>query len=226
MANFHVEATYPLSLRKGKPVKSQNRFVELLLPHQAALEAYCRRAVHDGNAVEDVIKAAVATAWRTFDRFKEGTNFEAWIFRILAHEVLNQNRRSERDFSLELQAEIAETDLSAALTLELDYERLLTDLDHLAEHFDMEVVLALDRLNPGERNTFLLRSIGEFTYREIAEILGIPIGSVMGHLARARAKLREALSAYFEREQLGYGVGRKREKSSSPPADAGGMLEH
>lgn len=177
-----------------------SRFVALLAPHQSALEAYARRALRARNAVEDALQAAVATAWRTFDRFQDGTNFRAWMFRILAHEILNENRRLGRDTSLELQAEAGAADLVDALSREAVYERLLADPGLLAEHFDGEVLRALDRLNGGERGVFLLRAIGEFAYREIAEILDIPVGSVMGHLARARAKLREALCAYAERE--------------------------
>lgn len=180
----------------------RDRFVELLRPHRGALEAYARRALRDRSAVDDALQAAVTTAWRIFGRFVDGTNFRAWVFRILAHEVLNQNRRSERESSLELLAQTAETDFAGALAREDVYERLLGEPGLLSEHFDTEVVRALDRLNAGERSVFLLRAIGEFAYREMADILGIPIGSVMGHLHRARSKLREALCGYAEREGL------------------------
>lgn len=181
---------------------SRERFLELLLPHRAALEGYARRCLRDGNDVEDALQAAVTTAWRTLDRFADGTNFRAWIFRILAHEILNRNRHRERRTGLEIVAEPEAADFAESLARESVYERLLADPSALEDHFDGEVVRALDRLNAGERHVFLLRAVGEFAYRDIAAILDIPIGSVMGHLFRARAKLREALCDYARREGL------------------------
>jgi DNA-directed RNA polymerase specialized sigma24 family protein len=68
-------------------------FVALLQPLQRPLEVYCRRMLRNPAWVEDVIQAAVAEAYARFDRFTEGTNFRAWMFRFVTHEIFNRNRK-------------------------------------------------------------------------------------------------------------------------------------
>src|SRR5262249_3901294 len=70
-------------------------FMALLQPLQRQLEVYCRRMLRDRSQVEDVLQTAVMTAFSRFDRYAEGTNFRAWMFRFVTHEVFNRNRKRD-----------------------------------------------------------------------------------------------------------------------------------
>lgn len=168
------------------------RFLAHVLPLQRQLGAYARRLLRDPSQVEDVLQTSLATAWARFDVYAEGTNFRAWIFRIVTLEVFNLNRRHEEVSLLEVPQEEA-GDLEDQWHLETAYSELLANQDSVLEHLDAVWVRALMRLAAPERSVLLLRGIPEFSYREIAQVLGIPVGSVMGYLSRARSRLRREL---------------------------------
>jgi RNA polymerase sigma-70 factor, ECF subfamily len=167
----------------------------LLQPLQRQLQVYCQRMLRDRSEVEDVLQTAVMTAFSRFDRYAEGTNFRAWMFRFVTLEAFNRNRKWEPapwgEFPLEPAVEAEEfpaPDDLAALLVERP--------GVVMELLDQVVVHALGELPPAERTVLLLRSVGEFSYQEIHQILSIPVGSVMGYLSRARLKLRHSLAGY------------------------------
>jgi RNA polymerase sigma-70 factor (ECF subfamily) len=170
------------------------RFVRHLEPLRGVLEGFCRRALLNASDVEDVLQAAVLQALRDFHLYVENTNFRAWIFRYVRLEVCNCNRRQQR------QAESlagAEQDVPAAPAHPTSipaYERLLEAPDLVLENCETELAQAVRELPEGDREVLLLRAVGEFKYREIAEILEIPVGTVMGRLSRARAGVRRRLA--------------------------------
>src|SRR5258708_7293288 len=173
-----------------------------LEPLQGALEAYCRRCLHDANAVRDVLQSTVANAYRDFHLYVEGTNFRAWIFRYTHLEILNCNRKHARTRHEELPADLSIED---AWTMALDEPLLgllLDDPDPLLDQCDAVVAQAVRELASLERAVLLLQAIGEFKYREIAEILQVPIGTVMSTLARSRVSLRQRLVQYGEEHGL------------------------
>jgi RNA polymerase sigma-70 factor (ECF subfamily) len=152
--------------------------------------------LRDRSQVEDVIQSAVADAFRKFDRYAAGTNFKAWMFRFVTLEVFNRNSKHEPIVLGEIPADLP-ADESWELVLTNDtFEAMVENPDVLFDQFDDVVVGALRRLAPLERTTLLLRAIGEFSYKEIHELLSIPVGSVIGYLARARRRLRIALADY------------------------------
>src|SRR5437660_7190192 len=81
-------------------------FLELLQPLQRPLEVYCRRMLRNRSMVEDVLQSAVAAAFAQFDRYTEGTNFRAWVFRFVTLEVFNRNRKHEPVFFAEVPADL------------------------------------------------------------------------------------------------------------------------
>ena len=169
-------------------------FVELLLPLQRSLEVYCRRMLRDPSHVEDVLQSAVMEAFARFDRYAEGTNFRAWIFRFVTLELFNRNRKREASpFGEGLE------DIPSAPTQDFPDDALaivLNDPHPLMEHFEDEVVAALWQLTAAERAVLLLRAVGEFSYHEIHCIMSIPLGSVIGYLSRSRKKMRELLADF------------------------------
>lgn len=180
----------------GKDNLKGERFLRHLEPLQGALEGYCRRSLRDSNAVEDVLQTAVANAYRDFHLYAEGTNFRAWIFRYANTEIYAGNRRFRRD-EHELLSDVAAVEEVWELATDQPLvEQLLSAPDRILEQCDQSLAEAIYQLDPVTRCTLLLRSIGQFKYLEIAEILEVPIGTVMSSLSRARLELRRRLARY------------------------------
>ncbi|MCI0462280.1 MAG: sigma-70 family RNA polymerase sigma factor [Gemmataceae bacterium] len=171
-------------------------FMRHLEPLQGALEAYCRRSVRDPNALPDVLQSAVANAYRDFHLYAEGTNFRAWIFRYLHLEVLNWNRRYQRTRHAELPADLSVEESWQLVLDEPLCKALLDDPDPVLDQCDAVLAEAIRDLTFQERAALLLQAVGEFKYREIAEILQVPIGTVMTSLARGRLRLRQRLAHF------------------------------
>ncbi len=150
-----------------------------------------RRMLRDPSHVEDVLQSAIMEAFARFDRYAEGTNFRAWIFRFVTLELFNRNRKREASpigDGLE--------DVPVASSQDFPDDALATVLENpgpLMEHFEDQVVAALWQLTTAERGVLLLRAVGEFSYHEIHNIMAIPLVSVIGYLSRSRKKMRELL---------------------------------
>jgi RNA polymerase sigma-70 factor (ECF subfamily) len=184
------------------PATNAERFLELLRPIERELETYARRVAWDANEAPDALQNAVLRAFRAFDRYHEDASFRAWMFKILTNEVHALNRRRGRINRHELLLEPEALDALGALEQQAEYTDWLLSPEALAEALDQDIVTALQRLTEMERTVLLLRSIRRFRYREIAETLDIPLGSVMGNLSRARRKMREAILRSRRRSQL------------------------
>ncbi|MEX2139451.1 MAG: sigma-70 family RNA polymerase sigma factor [Pirellulales bacterium] len=169
-----------------------DRFVRHLEPLQGALEAYCRRSLRDQGEVPDVLQSAIANALQDFDLYAEGTNFRAWIFRYISYEVLNRNRAFARRRATDWPAEPSREPALSPIE-ELDYQALLREPDRVLDHCDDAVAIAVRELPELERQVLLLRAIGGLAYREIAEVLEVPLGTVMSYLSRARERMRRKL---------------------------------
>jgi len=163
------------------------RFLELLRPIEGDLEKYSRRMVFDRRDFEDALQNAVLRAFRAFDRYHDGASFRAWMFKILTNEIFT--------IAVEPQEMEEFAGLDFATYAPPSWETLADALDH-------ELLDALQSLNQSERAVLLMRAIGDLRYREIAECLGIPLGSVMGNLSRARQKMRDAILRARRRASL------------------------
>lgn len=151
----------------------------------------------DSNSVEDVLQSAILNAFNSFDKFTEGTNFKAWIFKFLTHTIFNFNKRHEKISTLEINIEHANIEtIAETFEQEMIYQNILNNPDRLFENIGDRLKDSLTQLNSAERSVFLLRAIDELSYKEIAYVLKIPIGTVMSHLSRARVKLRKSLCGY------------------------------
>ena len=170
------------------------RFLELLRPIEGQLEAYCRRLIWNPQNVEDCLHNALVRAIGAFDRYRDGTNFRAWMFTILTRKAFALNRKQSRIAAREFQIEPEELESLAegtGLSMETTSTR---SVEAWLDCLDQNLVYALRTLTDPERASFLLRVMAGLSYREIAEALQIPVGSVMGYLGRARKKLRAGLS--------------------------------
>src|ERR1700688_3171083 len=161
------------------------RFEELAWPLFDSLYNFARWIAHDADDAEDLVQETYLKALRGFASFQSGTNFQAWIFQILRNTFLSSRSKLERRMSIALDPEEDGPDLA------VDTE---TPETILMNHVNSQLVQrAIDDLPVHYRETLLLCEVEEMSYQEIAEVLSIPIGTVMSRLARARKAVRESL---------------------------------
>ena len=145
------------------------------------------RALAGENDAEDLVQMTCMRALERFDSYRPGTNVRAWLFTILRNEWISRHRRTHRRAGLEqcLPAELVEEVYDEAA----DLETLLIN-----QRWSAEIQAALLALPEGYRLPVYLKDVEGFGYREIAEVIDRPIGTVMSRLARGRAALRTALT--------------------------------
>jgi len=172
--------------------RNKSEFLDLLEPLRHQLYGYACRAVNRSDAVPDVLQDVTLTAWREFPRFMPGTNFRAWVFRIMVNTIFNHNKRIARERLIA--SSDMPLDIEAVLEHENEWAAILEDPGKLREVLDDRIVHALDSLGKKERQCFLLCLLQGLSYKEIGEVLDLPLGTVMSHVHRARVKLRERLT--------------------------------
>jgi len=164
-------------------------FLTLLRQHRDELYRYIHRTAWDPAAADDIFSSGVLVAWENWPKFRKGTNFRAWMYRILTNKCFVANRHAMRTpKSID---EVPERDLMT-VTKAWGYADVFRDPEPFLEQCGNEVNGAFRKLSSAQRACLLLR-VEQFTYNEIADILEMPVGTVMTHLARGRAKLRGEL---------------------------------
>ena len=160
---------------------------------------YTLRTLWDSGMAEDTFSSAVLAAWENQHKFTPGTNFRAWMYRIITNKCYVANRHTGRT-----PAPIDDVPESAFLSLSDDrgYFDVLERPQEVLEECGEEVHRAMGNLSPSQRKCLLLRGVEKFSYKEIAEIMGIPVGTVMTHLSRGRAKMRKELLAYAQEQGI------------------------
>ena len=162
------------------------------LPHLDALYRTARRLTRNDQAAEDLVQDALARAYTHYDRFQPGTNMRAWLFRILSNLAISQYRRRSTAPTIESLDEGDEFSLYDQLQASGDAESDVESrvLDMLGEE---SIRAAIEALPMEFRMVVLLADVEGFAYKEIAEILGIPRGTVMSRLFRGRRLLQRSL---------------------------------
>lgn len=159
----------------------EQRFEAEAMPHLNDIFRTAARILGDRSRAEDVAQEVYLQAWKSFDRFEPGTNCRAWLFKILFH-CVNHHRRKWFRFPL-----LKET--------EEFLEANLIQPEPIPQHLtDEDILTALGRIPQDFRAVILMVDVEEFAYKEAAEILSIPIGTVMSRLSRGRKLLREQLA--------------------------------
>ena len=149
------------------------------------------RLTGQAASAEDLVQEAFLRAFRAFNQFERGTNFKAWLFRILTNVFLNDYRRKGREPQTTDFADVEPAD-TATPSGEFKAE----EVEAIRSHLGDEAVKAIDRLPADFRLPFLLSTFEGFSYKEIASILDIPMGTVMSRLFRARRLLKLDLKEY------------------------------
>ena len=157
------------------------RFEREAMPYLNDIFAGAVRVMGDRSRAEDVVQEVFLQAWKSFHRFEPGTNCRAWLYKILFHSI-SHYRRKWFKFSFVKEGE------------EL-IESCLVHTPTIPEHLtDEEILAALEKIPADYRAVILLVDVEEFAYKEAAEILAVPIGTVMSRLSRGRRLLREHLT--------------------------------
>lgn len=164
------------------------------LKHLDALYGSALRLTRSPSDAEDLVQDAFVKAYRFYDRFEPGTNMKAWLFRILTNTFINKYRRKTRERNV-LEGKNAEPVGEGVMSRAA--MRSLTDPVSEAQRglINAEIQAALDTLPEDYRMMILLADVEELSYKEIATIVGCPIGTVMSRLHRARKKMQKRLAA-------------------------------
>jgi RNA polymerase sigma factor (sigma-70 family) len=159
-------------------------FEELAMPLFDSLYNFARWLAQNQSDAEDLVQETYMKALRSFASFEPGTNFRAWIFQILKNTFLGSCSKLERRMTLAMDSE---EDLPATSATPESLLIAVSDIDAIR--------CAIEQLPVIFREVVLLCDVEDASYREIAEILSIPIGTVMSRLARARKMVRESLGS-------------------------------
>lgn len=182
----------------------QERLEAEALTHLDALYRTALRLSRSPQDAEDLVQETYLNAFRSLDRFEEGTNLRAWLFRILNNAFISQYRRRKRRPSSSIE-DVTEYYLYDHLVEGGAAPRAENPEQEVLDRIGDEAVLrALEDLPVEFRQVELLADVEGFSYREIADILNIPIGTVMSRLYRARRRLQKML--WQEAHELGYGA--------------------
>ncbi len=148
---------------------------------------------------EDVAQEALVKAYLAFDQFEAGTNFRAWLLRIVTNTYINEFRRRRRQPDFTAWDSLAREDLNK---LADDGHEPAPGEDLLARALDLEIEEALAELPEAFREAVVLCDIHGLAYNEIAEALDIPIGTVRSRIARGRSQLQSMLAEYAKARGL------------------------
>ncbi|MBN1482709.1 sigma-70 family RNA polymerase sigma factor [candidate division KSB1 bacterium] len=157
------------------------------------------RFTRNTEEAEDLVQDTYLRAYRFFDKFQEGTNFKAWIFKILTNTFINKYRKKART-PQQVQLDKVAYGLENEEPPEHVGEWTGFDESKYDELFDDDITSALSQLSEEFRMVVLLADIEGFSYKEIAEIIGRPSGTVMSRLFRGRRMLQRILDKYARRE--------------------------
>ena len=181
----------------------QANFTELTMEHMPSLYTAALRMTRNPADAEDLVQETYLKAYRSFATFKEGTNVKAWLYRILTNTYINSYRAKKR--------RPEETDIDDVENLYL-YRKLgglegvasgRSAEDEVLDHFtETEVKEAIEALPEQFRLAVLLGDVEGFSYKEIAAILDVPIGTVMSRLHRGRRALQKQLYEFGRQRGL------------------------
>jgi RNA polymerase sigma-70 factor (ECF subfamily) len=193
---------------------SKTDFEREVMPHLPALYGVALRMTKNEGDAEDLVQEAVLRAYRFFDSFEAGTNCKAWLFRILTNLFCNRYREREREQEILDEVESSDANLGQFVGgAPRDAETAL-----LGRMLSRDVERALAEVPNEFRLAVILADLEDFSYKEIAEIMDCPAGTVMSRLYRGRKILQKSLHNYAVEQGILKATG--SDASEGPPADA------
>jgi len=181
--------------RTSAATDRRQEFEDVVLVHLDSLYNGALRMTRNREDAEDLVQDTVLKAFRFFDKFEQGTNIRAWLFTILTNTYINRYRKKAR------QPAMVEFEEGWTKTKDHPFWDPIEiaasgQVEAMLELVDDDVKAALDSLSDDFRIVVLLADLEGFSYKEIAEIVGCPLGTVMSRLYRGRRTLRKKLHEY------------------------------
>lgn len=166
------------------------------LPHRSELERVARRYTRNVHDAEDLVSETYAKAWASFGTFKRGTNIRAWLHRIMTNTWIDSYRRAEARPQESLTDSFTDAQLSAA---EKRFATAPSAEEHNLREMPSEALeSAFHTLSKAQQAAVYYADICQLPYKIIAEITGLPLGTVMSHIHRGRCRLRAAFAQSTE----------------------------
>jgi RNA polymerase sigma-70 factor, ECF subfamily len=171
----------------------RRRFQADALPLLDSLYGAALRMTRNPQDAEDLVQETMLRAYRAFDRFEAGTNLKAWLFRILTNAYINTYRKRQREPQKVSADEVEEFDLYQELKSHDTQFEATPESIVLDSLVDSDIIDAIEDLPEQFRLAVVLSDIEGFSYAEMAEIMDVPMGTVMSRLHRGRKALQKRL---------------------------------
>lgn len=208
------KASFPAKVESPASAITSWDFDSQAMPYLDSLYNTAYRMTRSAEDAEDLVQETYFKAYKYYDKFEEGTNLKAWLFKILKNTFINNYRKKKLE---PRSVDFAEIEDSFERIVRKDNSDQPADPE--AEYFhgvlDDDVKRALDSLPYDYRMVVILADLEDFSYKEIAEILDCPVGTVMSRLYRGRKLLEKTLLRYAR--QHGYIRGAEPTKMRTRP---------
>lgn len=186
----------------GQAPKRRTEFEQTALPHLDALYGAAVRLTRHPRDAEDLVQEAMLRAYRFWDSFQKDSNCRAWLFKILTNTFINHYQKNKRRREVLGRAAAEQEATDGVLVQERSLAQRTPEAVLLQNTLSEDVANALSSLPDDFRTAVVLCDVEGFSYKEIAEIMECPVGTVMSRLYRGRRLLKQSLQGFAAREGI------------------------